>query len=271
MKKQKKRAICLWIVSILIILYGCNKDPEFEQDVIRPLPRLITPDILPPGQPIHQVKHGEIPFAHSMFADNFIAEYEFRWEGNGFIYIDGYVCESGETARNYLQEMHRWYTNPFIEDHKDQPAVAGNISYSGGKEFIRDNIIIKIFASDEFNGQLTPIARRVDECILRGPEFSTSQEVKPIINAFEISQDPIAKVSDTELTIDISDPNDRSILLNWRYGPDAKHGTVEEREPGHFMYISNCPNLMISEVELTMIATNSFGFTSHSTISISVE
>lgn len=270
MKKANKRFLIKLIILSLITFYNCGKDPEVNQNVIRPLVRLSTEDI-PALEDAIQVKYGEIPWGHSNFIDNYVAKFEFRWETDDYIYIEEYITENKELANEYLLEMHQYYTNPFIEEQKDQPAVVGDLSYSQGREFIRDNIIIKIHASGELEEKLTEIAKQVDDKILKNITFTSIDQVKPLINKFEITQNPVKELSETRLNIDIYDPNNLNVVFNWRFDPGTGHGGIRKDDLGNYFYTSSYPNTEISEVELTLIVTNEYGFCSDSTIYIQIE
>ena len=279
MKKVNIGFVIILTLIFLVSLINCNKDLEVDindeitdidiNDII-PLTRLLTNNILDLDNAT-QVKYGDKPWGHTYFEDNYVAKFEFRWENEDYIYIEEYITESNEIALKYLLEKHKWYTNPFIEEMKDEPAIVGNISYSQGREFIRNNIIIIIHASGEFEKRLTEIAKQVDKEILKSITFTSIDQVKPRINRFEITQNPVKELSETQLIIDIHDPNNRNIFYNWRFHPGSFYGGIQQDEDGNYYYTATFAYDTIPEIELTLIVTNDYGFCSDSTIYIQIE
>ncbi len=255
---------------LLLVVCGCNKNlDETEKNDTRTLVKFVTEDI-PALNELVQVKFGVTPWDVILFKDKYIAVYEYRWEkSDGYIYIDEYIAEDKESALNYLLEMHQSYTNTFIEEQKDQPAVVGNISYLKGKEFIRDNIIIKIFTNGEFDSMFTEIARQIDRKIIKSMAFLSPDSVKPLIEKFEIAQNPVSEKSETQLLIDIISPDNKDLVFNWRFSPDYGYGEIRNDDLGNYYFIAGSPSTQ--EVGLSLIITNEYGFCADSTIYIQIE
>ena len=246
---------------------NCSKDAiEAENNGIKPFTRFTSVDI-PALKDATQVKYGETPWSIEQFRENYLARYEFRWEMNDdYVYIVEYVLENKYSAQEYLLEMHQYYTNPFIEELKDQPAVVGDISYIKGREFIRDNIIIKINSSGGFDSVVTSIAKQVDNKILKSPTFPSADLVKPLIKKFEITQNSVKEKSETKLIIEIADPHNKNFVFNWVFNPNSGYGGIRKDDLGNYYYTADV--IDVAEIQLTLIVTNEYGYCSDSTINI---
>jgi len=141
-----------------------------EIDVVRPIFQLTTADI-PTFNGMTQTKYGEKPLSIDEIIEGIFTElYEFRWDSDDgeYAYIDVWVAESKNMAFDLLEEMQKTWTIPkdILEERKDKPAAVGDISYSKGSCFIRDNFIIILHVKEKFTNHVNEIAKHVDAKIL---------------------------------------------------------------------------------------------------------
>ncbi len=258
------------LAALLIITGSCERNSE-EIGGIRPLPYLSAEDI-PVFRGMSQIRYGENPrMVTRDFTGDYTAEFEYLWESDSGDYsvIDIRVIESQESAIAALLESHKYYSNPFIEENRDEPAVVGDLSYFGGVEFIRDNLIIKIRTSDNYDNSITEIARSVDNKILKGPAFHSLARVKPVIKEFSITDNPVLERTQTLLVIRTEDPNNQEITYQWRFDKSSGYGGIYKDGIGNYFYSSGWADTSDVALGLTLIAINRYGFCKDSTIYIS--
>jgi len=262
--------ISLTFIS-LVISSSCEKEKTDDTTVIRPLVEFTTVDI-PTFNGMTQTKTIENSFfsATKMTDSSYSAEYEFKWvsESDDYAYFDIRIMENHDKAIAALTEMHNYYSNPFVAESIDEPAKVGDISYMKGREFIRDNLIIRIHTNDKFDNNITEIAKYIDSKILKSQSFTSISQVRPMINDFEIEKNPVLENSQTKLTIITTDPNDKDIIYQWRFVVNSGYGGIKKDDSDNYYYTSTWIDSEIDTVGLTLIAINEYGFCADSTIDI---
>ncbi len=255
---------------VLIISSSCEKEKTDETNVIRPLIEFTTTDI-PTFYGMTQTKTIDNSFfgATKMIDDSYYAVYVFKWVSEtNFAYFDITIMENHDRAITALTEKHSYYSNPFVAESIDEPAIVGDVSYMKGREFIRDNLIIRIHTNDKFDDKITEIAKYIDLKLLKSQSFTTISQVRPIINDFVIEKNPVLENSQTKLTIKTTDPNDKGIIFQWRFDSNSGYGGIKQDDSMNYYYISTWIDSEKDTVGLTLIATNEYGFCTHSTINI---
>ena len=230
--KNQSIVFLIFIASMLFSI-SCKKE-NIDKEVIRPIIEFTTADI-PAFNDMTQTKKGDIPRGViKILSDYFTVEYEFRWvsDEDDYAYFFIWVMPNREQAIEALTEMHNYYTNPHIAESKDEPAVVGNVSYLHGKEFIRDNLIVRIHSSEKFDDLVTEIANSIDSKLLESPTYISASKVMPIINDFRININPVIENTQTPLKIQIEDPNNSDIVYQWRFDSDSGCGGIKEDDSG---------------------------------------
>jgi hypothetical protein len=262
--------ISLTFIS-LVLSSSCEKEKTDDTNVIRPLVEFTTADI-PTFNGMTQTKTIDNSFlsATKMIDDSYSAQYEFKWvsESDDFAYFDIRIMENHDRAITTLTEMHNYYSNPFVAESIDDPAKVGDISYMEGREFIRDNLIIRIHANDKFDDKITEIAKYIDSKLLKSQSFASISQVRPIINDFEIEKNPVLENTQTKLTIKTTDPNDKDIIYQWRFDSNSGYGGIKKDDSENYYYTSTWIDSENDTVGLTLIAINEYGFCTHSTLNI---
>jgi len=261
----------LTIIALLMFTNSC-KEEHIDREVIRPLIKFTTTDI-PTFNGMIQTNKGEIPRGVTkIINDSYTAEFEFKWvsEEDDYAYFDIRIMGSLDMAINALTEMHNYYSNPFIPENIDEPSTVGDISYLQGREFIRDNLIIRIHTSEKFDDLVPEIAKHIDSKLLESLSFMSISQVKPIIKDFKINKNPVVEQSQTPMTIQIEDPNDKDIVYQWRFDKDSGYGGVAKDISGIYYYTSGWYDSINDNIGLTLIAINEFGFCADSTINIQI-
>jgi len=261
--------ISLTFIS-LVISSSCEKEKTDDTNVIRPLVEFTTTDI-PTFNGMTQTKTIDNSFfsAEQMIDDSYSAHYEFKWvsESDDFAYFDIRIMEDHDRAITTLTEMHKYYSNPFVAESIDEPAKVGDISYMEGREFIRDNLIVRIHSSDRFDDKITEIAKYIDSKLVKSQSFTSISQVRPKINDFKIEKNPVLENSETKLTISAMDPNDKDIIYQWRFDSNSGYGGIKQ-DDSEYYYTSTWIDSEKDTVGLTLIAINEFGFCSDSTLNI---
>lgn len=276
MKKYKLNYLsqCILVISFFSLIQ-CKKDTEsVDVGAIRPIIQLTTSDI-PTFNGMTQSGFGNTPWGVSeILSGTYTPMYEYRWDSNGddFAYIDIWVADSKDLALDILKEKQKAYSIPpnLLEQNKDIPAVVGDLSYYKGLEFVRDNFIVRIYYSDKFSNSVSEIAKYVDSKILKSPTYISVNQVKPVIKVFKTSNNPVIEQIQTSLTIQVEDPNNKEITYQWRYNQESGYSVVTKNNSGEYYYFSNLNVSNNTEVGLTLIAINDYGFCADSTINIQV-
>lgn len=267
--------ILLISISLLVFFNSCKKDENNgnnEKNVIRPFTEFTTADI-PAFKGMTQISKGEHPRDVTKISNgSYSSEYEFKWvsESDDYAYFNIRIMENHDDAVEAIAEMHNCYTNPFIDESIDDPVVVGNISYMKGREFIRDNLIVRIHSSDKFDELITEIANYIDSKILNSPTFMSISRVKPVIKEFKINKNPAIEHSKTPLTIQIEDPNDMNIVYQWRADDNSGSRSISKDDSGIYYYTSSWFDSKGNNIGLTLIAINEYGFCDDSTINIQI-
>jgi len=272
MKKVCKIFLLISIILSLMSFYNFDNYLKTDQHILRPAVKLTPEDIFP------NKKFGKVTcteYYHD-FPDNLLVwhEYVLYWSNNDVIRIDEIVFKDKKSAYMYLIEDHLYnYTHPDIESLKDEPAVVGDVSYFNGKEFIRDNIIIKINVSEKYTSRISYIAKQIDNKISQSPTLPYSKQLRPVINNFGIAQNQVKYLSETKLLIDTEDPNNISFNYKWKFNGSStatSYGKIKKNDSGHYYYIADLYSPKVKKIELTLIVINEYGFFSDSTIKIKI-
>jgi hypothetical protein len=198
---------------------------------------------------------------------NFV-KFEYRWEksDSDFVFVDFLVFENHELANIYLTEKREYSSLP-IELHppEDQPAIAGNISYGNGENFIRGNIVVEIRAEGAFSDKTPEIASQIDALILEGPRFHALSQVKPSVEFLGITENPVTEGTQTLIKVNVNDPNNKKLFYKWIHTIiTGRGGNVVEGEYGDLYYQANAvyDDILVNEEELSVLVINEYGFCS---------
>lgn len=190
----------------------------------------------------------------------------YRWqtESGDDVYVDLTVAESCQEAHEYLIERCYYTSLPFELRilRRDQPTVAGDISFRGGRKFIRNNLVVEISAEGEMKERIMEIAKEVDALLLTRPTAPSADQMKPVIERFEIAQDPVKEGSLTRLFIKVRAPQGGELEYQWR----LTGGGIKE-ESGAYYYHGGDQG----DQKLTFIVINDSGFASSTEIEIAVQ
>lgn len=252
------------IAAIIVLANSCEKN-DTDVNGIRPLVYLTTEDI-PSFKGMTQTEVGRFPLSRPKdISENYSPKIEFRWfsDDENYANIEVWVDQSKESALNTLTSLHEFYTNPFFEDTKDDPPKVGDLSYAGGIEFIRDNLIVRIRTSDKFDEMITEIAKNIDTKIIQSPTFKSFDDVRPIIKSFTIENNPVLELSQTPIILNIEDPNNKKSIAIWYMNTILGHGgSILNYGIDSCYFIANSvyDDLETNEVEISVLVINEYGF-----------
>jgi len=221
------------------------------------------------------VKAADRPWLESILEDDhtscYIIKFEYQWKisENNSIQVYLYVTEKKEHARYYLSKKRRSASIPLEQlQPADHPPLVGDISYGMGRSFVRDNIIIEIYGEGNYRGQWQHIAKQIDSYLLRSQTYDSANEAKPVINQFEIAQNPVAYGTITKLILDVIDPSGGELYYDWMFTPGSLDwGGIETDELGNYYYYAETNE---SVEELTLLAMNYSGFCATAVLYINV-
>lgn len=267
--------LCEILILFLFVSVSCSKEiDEIKSDVLRANVKLTNTNIPILINSI-EIRDGETPLLWEAGWDNnerfYVVKYDYSWKfsNDDFINVNLTVAESNELAKRYLIGRLELCTFPLTPSERmDNPAIVGDISYDNGLNFIRDNIIIEIHNESSVTNFQKTIIEQIDSKILDSPSFNSLVEIKPIIREFSISKNPVVEMTKTPLIIHIEDPNNLEVVYKWRYDKSSGYGGIHRDDSDNYYYKSSWADTSISEIGLTLIAINEYGFYSDSTIFI---
>lgn len=271
MNMKKIVAIACFTLIILssMAFHTFSNGSKKSQKLLRPAIMLYPNDIFP----LREAGKVTCTDYYDNLSDSclLMSEYLIYWSDKDCIWIDEFVFVDKESAFNFLVNMHRTeYNHPDFESLRDEPATIGDISYLKGREFIRDNIIIKVSASKKFESKLTAIASQIDKKIMQTSFISYSNQLKPVIHKFEITKDSVKNLSETKLIIEASDPNHKNLEYSWKFNDiseTTRYGKIKKDESGCYYYVAEVEYYpQASDIKLTLIVKNEVGFGADSTI-----
>jgi hypothetical protein len=168
MKKFNNTIVLLFIV----LLSNCDKETEtITRGDIKGAIKLTTKEI-PALEGASEIRSGEKPWLWKMGwnGDNYdLVKYIYSWSlsDSDFVNVDLVVTESEEKALKYLTEKRETSSIPLdLLQPEDQPAVAGDISFGQGSDFIRNNIVIEMHAEGIFTNKTVKLAQQIDKIIV---------------------------------------------------------------------------------------------------------
>lgn len=178
------------------------------------------------------------------------------------------VAESAKLAYEYLLDMRKNCSASMdVVAPEDHPYVVGDISFGKGMMFIRDNIVVVISTYDIFEDNITEIAKALDALILKSEVGGSARSMKPVIERFEITQNPVPFESETKLVIALRDPMKGKMYKHWRFSPSENYGGIVNRGIEYYYYARSSQ----PKIWLTLIVWNDSGFCSSSTIEIMIQ
>ncbi len=176
------------------------------------------------------------------------------------------VAETAAEAHEYLIERYFYTSLPFETrvPRRDQPNVAGDISFFGGRKFIRNNIVVEISAKGKMKDKLRETAEQIDALLLTRPTATSADPFKPVIERLEIAQDTVERESKTKLFVEATDPYGGDLVYKWR-GTD---GGIGKDESGDYYYYAG--DFGVNNLTLSLIVINDIGFASRASIGVTI-
>ncbi len=196
-----------------------------------------------------------------IYSDNdeqeYCSRYSYSWKtsSDNRVRITLLVHTSAKNAREHLIYLLMYSQTPVI---RDNPAVAGEVTFNNGTFYIRNNIIVTIDAIGEFNKIISSIAPEVDAILLRQKTYSPS-EVMPYLSelSFDKTGEKIARISFTT-----RDP--RQGTADWEYRL-SRGGIYKKEDNAIYLYGG-----VVGDLEVIIIAFNESGFTMSRSLSMTV-
>ena len=169
----------------------------------------------------------------------YVVRHRSRWQTGPEDFVDVVitVAESCEDAHEYLIERCFYTSLPFELRicHPDQPAVAGDISFAGGRKFIQNNLVVEIRAEGEMREKVDEIAKQIDVLLLNQPTMGSSTDFKPITEKVElIIRGPVRPGSSTKLVTEVIDPLGGALDYRWQLSGGEGSGIVKEGDEYYY-------------------------------------
>jgi hypothetical protein len=258
-----KRTTITWtmVAVLLAIAYGCG-DWGFGKESIRPVAQFSGSDI-PTFSNMDMVNAGEHPTAIKWESDYYFTQHKYRWANaeNGFAFFYITAMHSHADAVSFLLES---LTGDSLSMRKDQPTVAGQVSYGQGSNFVRDNLAVRIITSTGYADQMPDIAAYIDKKLRSGKTFASVSQVKPVIKEFSANKEAAVRWS-YPLEIETEDPNNNQVNYAWRFSNNPDYFFISKDTSDVYWFNST---IYTVNLELTLIVYNEYGFCADSTISV---
>jgi len=148
---------------------------------------------------------------------------------------------------------------------RDNPTIAGDISFSGGRRFIRNNIFIEIRTVGDMNDKISALTKDIDELLLTRPTASSADPFKPIITRFGIANSLVEYNSQTKLIIDVVDPQGSELYFFWRL---TGGGTIKDEFGNWYYYAAADPG---TDQTITLIVINDRGYYCSSSVKVKIK
>ncbi len=274
--KKSKKMIRYWLLPIICCLpfFSCLFPTQPSKEIVRPAVKLSQSDF-PDLAGATEARAGERPTLWE-FGDepgkSYVIKFSYFWRlsAEDFLDVDLIVAESREQAIYYLNYRRENSSIPiWMQPPEDKPPVVGNISYNGGSDFIRDNILVETRAYGILKEKTTAIVKQIDALLLTSRTASSAERFKPNIEKFQIVQNPVPRGSTTRLIIDVKDPLGGKLFYEWRFIPsDGNYGGIVIDEFGNYFYYAETD----AQIEkLILFAINEGGFFSKAEIDIKIK
>lgn len=200
-----------------------------------------------------------------------LIHHSLHWEksGGNALTVDLMIAESCEEIHEYV--IQRFYNSSMPFElripKKDDPVIAGEISFSGGRRFIRNNIYAEIQALGELRERMSQVAKEIDNILLSKPTASSAEEFKPVIKRFYIENSLVEARTQARLLVECYDPQGSELYYFWR----VTAGSIGEDERGQFYYYSSDEAAPGTTQTITLIVINDRGYCRTSSIDIKIK
>jgi len=193
-----------------------------------------------------------------------------HWEKikGDFLVVDLYIAESCDVIHEYAIQRFFYSSMPFElrVPKKDDPPIAGEISFSGGRRFIRNNIFVEISPNGEMLNRIAAVAKDIDNLLLARPTASSAEEFKPMIQRFEIANSLVESNTTTKLFLEVSDPKGSELYYFWQ----VTAGGIGKNEYGEWYYDSSWVDPGTTQT-ITVVVINDRGYYRSSSIDIKIK
>lgn len=209
----------------------------------------------------------KIPFFYVEMEDGTLfIQYRSRWQKtpDNFIEISLIFAETCDQVHEYV--IFRFFdsSKPGVPQ-QDDPTIAGDISFSGGRRFIRNNIYVEIRPFGEMDHKIAVVAKDIDDLLLTRSTASSADQFKPVIKRFEIANSLVEYNSQKKLIIDVVDPQGSKLYYFWRL---TGGGTDKDGSGNWYYYASADPG---TNQTITLIVINERGYYSSSSIEVKIK
>lgn len=122
----------------------------------------------------------------NIYDNTYVMERAFSWhfDDSTSVSVRMVIASTCDDAHEHLVQRLTFRTNPALS-RRDEPTVAGDISFDRGYFFIRRNIAVDIYASGRFKDSISEIARQIDAALATQPTYDSDAMVKPVVT-FEL-------------------------------------------------------------------------------------
>jgi len=198
-----------------------------------------------------------------------LIQYRSRWQKtpDNFIEISLIFAETCKEVHEYAIQRFFYSSMPFElrVPKEDDPIIAGDISFSSGRRFIRNNIFVEIDAEGKLVQMIATVAKDIDDLLLSRPTASSADQFKPVIKRFEIANSLVEYNSQTKLIIDVADPQGSNLYYFWRL---TGGGTMKDDLGNWYYYAAADPG---TNQTITLIVVNERGYYCSSSIEVKVK
>jgi hypothetical protein len=214
-------------------------------------------------------KRYETPFSLHNDQEDVFVEHHSRWQKTSvdFIEINIIFANSCQKAHEYLIRSFFNSEMPFEArvPKKDQPIIAGDISFDRGCFFIRNNMVIELQALGALCKENPIVAFELDSLLLLNPTIQSVDQFKPVIKQFSCEKNTVKKDTYTGFIIDTVDPKGSELYYSW----ELSGGGISNDKQGKYRYYAGGPEGSVQKV--TLIVINDRGYYATADCEIKIE
>lgn len=134
---------------------------------------------------LSEIKPRNLFFISQLENGKSFVRYRSKWQhsNNDFIEITLSFLDSGNEAQEYLidQLISSGLPKEIKMNSIDSPAIVGSLSFYQGRIFIRNNIVVDIYAEGALKTKVFEIAKEIDEILLKHKTFYLEGKATPYI------------------------------------------------------------------------------------------
>jgi hypothetical protein len=144
----------------------------------------ISKEHLPSLSDLSELKPKKMFYISENKDKQYFVTYHSKWYQNkeSFIEVTLSVLNSGYEAKEYLLDKYILETTLPIEmkiNSIDLPKKVGDLSFFNGRVFIRNNVVVEVFAEGDISARIVKISKEIDSLLLQQKNIQSKADILP--------------------------------------------------------------------------------------------